>query len=197
VVKDGAHRLEIDRYCNDLKPLMTGEVEFSSVTESEAFQKPSYFGREITEEESYRNSALALHGLPHGSALKYELAALPYLYRGGRLHVVIVTNSDQSRWIIPKGQPEPDMSRQDVAIMEAMEEAGIIGTFHAGLRAECRRRGEKTLHVYPLRVTTVLKKWPEMEWRKRAVLPLAKALKMISDPALAKCVKRLALKLGE
>ena len=190
------YRLEIDRYQGELEPLVIGEVEFPTVEASEEFQKPSFFGREVTNDESYRNVALAIHGAPHGSALKYELGALPYLFRGGRLHVVIVTNSDQTKWIIPKGQPEPDMSRQDVAIMEAMEEAGIIGTFHPGLRAGCRRKGEKTLYVYPLKVTTVLKKWPEMDWRKRAVVPLSKALKMISDPDLAQCVERLATKLG-
>jgi hypothetical protein len=49
--------------------------------------------------------------------------------------------------------------------------------------------------VYPLKVTTVLKKWPEMEWRKRAVLPVNKALKMISDPELSDCIRRLTSRL--
>ena len=41
----------------------------------------------------------------------------------------------------------------------------------------------------------MLKKWPEMEWRKRAVLPVAKALKMISDPELTQCLQRLTSRL--
>ena len=195
VVRHGSFRLEIDRYLGTLKPLLVAEVEFSSVEESERFEKPEYFGQEVTDEEAYRNVSLAIHGLPHGSALEYQIGALPYLFRGGRLHVVIVTNSAQSRWIIPKGQPEPDMSRQDVAIMEAMEEAGVIGAFLPGLMAQCRQKGEKTLYVYPLKVTTVLKKWPEMAWRKREVLPVSQALKMIRDPALAQCVQRLSARL--
>jgi 8-oxo-dGTP pyrophosphatase MutT (NUDIX family) len=108
---------------------------------------------------------------------------------------VIVMNSSQTRWIIPKGQPDPGMSRQDVAVMEAMEEAGVIGSCLPGLRVPCHRNGEKTLYVYPLKVTTVLKKWPEMEWRKRAVLPAAKALKLISDPELSQCIERLTSRL--
>ena len=71
----------------------------------------------------------------------------------------------------------------------------VIGTFHPGLQAQCRRKGVKTLYVYPLRVTTVLKKWPEMAWRKREVLPVSQALKMIRDPALAQCVQRLSARL--
>lgn len=195
VVRHGRWRLELDRYLGELAPLLIGEVEFDSMEESEGFEKPAYFGEEVTEEEGYRNVALAIHGAPHGSALEYQIGALPCLFRGGRLHVVIVTNSAQTRWILPKGQPERGMSPQDVAMMEAMEEAGVIGTYLAGLRAPCRRKGEKTLYVYPLKVTTVLKKWPEMDWRKRAVVPVSKALKMIRDPALVQCVERLAARL--
>ena len=191
----GAFRIEIDRYQGDLAPLLVAEVEFDSVEESEKFEKPGYFGQEVTDVEAYRNISLAIHGAPHGSALEYQIGALPYLFRGGSLHIVIVMNTAQSRWIIPKGQPERDMSRHDVAIMEAMEEAGVIGTFHSGIRGQCRRKGEKTLYVYPVKVSTVLKKWPEMNWRKRAVLPVAKALKMIGDPGLAQCLGRLVTKL--
>lgn len=194
-VQYGIHTLEIDRYQGHLEPLLVAEVEFPSIEASEPFKKPGYFGEEVTDDDDYRNASLAIHGVPHGSALEYQIGALPYLFRGGHLHLVIVTNSALTRWIIPKGRPEPDMTRQDVAMMEAMEEAGVIGNFPPGLRAECRRKGEKTLHVYPLNVTTVLKKWPEMSWRKRAVLPVAKALKKISDPALRTCVQRLAVRL--
>ena len=195
LVDYGNFRVELDRYLGDLAPLLVAEVEFSSVEQSEGFEKPDYFGREVTELEAYKNLSLAMHGIPDEPELDYQIGALPYLFRGGRLHLVIVTNSTQSRWIIPKGQPEPDMSRQDVAVMEAMEEAGVIGSCLPGLRAPCRRKGEKTLYIYPLKVTTVLKKWPEMDWRKREVLPLNKALKMISDPDLTLCIKRLTSRL--
>jgi CYTH domain-containing protein/8-oxo-dGTP pyrophosphatase MutT (NUDIX family) len=195
LVTYGAFRIEVDRYLGDLEPLLVAEVEFSSVKESERFTTPDYFGQEVTGVAAYKNLSLALHGIPVESELEHQIAALPYLFRGGRLYLVIVTNSAQSRWIIPKGQPEPDMPRQDVAVMEAMEEAGVIGSCVPGLRAFCHRKGEKTLYIYPLKVTTVLKKWPEMEWRKRAVLPVNKALKLISDPELTDCIRRLTSRL--
>lgn len=195
LVDHGSFEVEVDRYYGDLEPLLVAEVEFSSVEESERFEKPDYFGQEVTDEDAYKNFSLAIHGIPDGPALEYQIGALPYLYRGGHLHLVIVMNSSQSRWIIPKGQPESGMSRQDVAVMEAMEEAGVIGSCLPGLRVSCHRKDEKGLHIYPLKVTTVLKKWPEMDWRKRAVLPVAKALKMISDPVLAECIQRLTSRL--
>jgi adenylate cyclase len=195
LVNHGAFQVEVDRYLGELEPLLVAEVEFSSVEESESFEKPDYLGQEVTEVEEYKNISLAIHGIPDGPAMEYQIGALPYLFRGERLYIVIVTNSAQTRWIIPKGQPESGMSRYDVAVMEAMEEAGVIGSCLPGLRVPCHRKGEKTLYIYPLKVTTVLKKWPEMDWRKRAVLPVNKALKMISDPELSQCIQRLTSRL--
>ena len=191
----GAHQIEFDRYLGDLAPLLVAEVEFASVAESEQFVKPDFLGQEVTEEEAYKNSSLAIHGIPDELSQKCQIGALPFLMRRGQLHLVIVTNSAQTRWIIPKGHPEPEMTRHDVAVMEAMEEAGVIGSCIPGLRSSCWHKGENSLSIYPLRVTTVLKKWPEMEWRKREVLPADKALKMISDPELADCVRRLVERL--
>jgi adenylate cyclase len=195
LVNHGRHLIEVDCYRGDLVPLLIAEVEFSSVEESEQFDKPDYFGEEVTEVDAYKNRSLALHGIPDGPTLEYQIGALPFLFRGGNLHLVIVMNSAQTRWIIPKGQPEAGMPRQDVAIMEAMEEAGVIGSCLPTLRIPCHRKGEKLLYIYPLKVSTVLKKWPEMEWRKRAVLPVAKALKMISDPELSDCIRHLTSRL--
>jgi adenylate cyclase len=196
LVNCGALQIEIDRYLGELAPLLVAEVEFASIEESERFTKPDYLGREVTDEEAYKNSSLAIHGIPDEASLKCQIGALPYLIRRGRLHLVIVTNSAQTRWIVPKGHPEPGMTRQEVAIMEAMEEAGVLGSCVPGFHATCHRKGENPLNVYPLKVTSVLKKWPEMEWRKREVLPVQKALKMISDPELAECIQRLVSRLG-
>ena len=191
IVNYGSFQIEVDCYRGDLESLLVAEVEFASVEESESFEPPDYFGQEVTGVAVYKNLSLAIHGVPDGLALEYQIGALPYFFRGGHLHLVVVTNSAQTRWIIPKGQPEPDMPRQDVAIMEAMEEAGVIGNCLPALRVAYHRKGEKTLHIYPLKVTTVLKKWPEMDMRKREVLPVSKALKMLSDPDLALCIQRL------
>jgi len=59
-----ASLIEIDIYNNGLSPLKVAEVEFSSVEESRHFIPPPFFGREVTEDKSYKNAALAVHGMP-------------------------------------------------------------------------------------------------------------------------------------
>ncbi len=194
-IRIGTHKVEVDRYIGNLSPLMVAEVEFTSIEESERYEKPDFIGREVTGVDAYKNLFLALHGLPVKSTFEHQIAALPYLIRGGQLHIVLVTNSTQTRWIIPKGQQEPDMPRHNVAVMEALEEAGVIGSCTPRLHLACHQKGERTLHIYPLKVTTILKKWPEISWRRRRVVSLDKALKLISDPDLCQCIKRLATRL--
>ncbi len=53
------------------------------------------------------------------------------------------------------------------------------------------------LHLYPLRVFTLLKRWPEAGFRKRSVLPDAARLVEIEDRELAGCIERLAARLSE
>jgi len=87
------------------------------------------------------------------------------------------------------------MSRHDVGLLESFEEAGIIGNFLLGVRAQCTLQDKTVLHLYPLKVSTLLKKWPEAGSRKRAILPVNKALKTITDKNLVQCIQRLCTKL--
>jgi 8-oxo-dGTP pyrophosphatase MutT (NUDIX family) len=63
-----------------------------------------------------------------------QAGALPFFYKKHELCVVLITSSTGSRWIVPKGQIEPRLSRQDVAQMEAAEEAGVVGAIELGHR---------------------------------------------------------------
>lgn len=56
--------IEFDIYWGTLKGLKTAEVEFKTQDEADAFTPPSWFDREITLDERYKNKSLALHGLP-------------------------------------------------------------------------------------------------------------------------------------
>ncbi len=189
--------IEIDRYTGELSPLCVAEVEFPTILTSERFQKPDFFGDEITGDPDYKNATLASHGAPHPVGTDLRIGVLPYLVRAGRLHVVLVTNSSQTRWIIPKGNPEPGMSRHAVGLMESFEEAGVLGSFRTGLHDHCKLKDGTNLDVYPLHATTVLAKWPEASLRKRVILPVAEAVQRITDDALAQCVLRLAARITE
>jgi adenylate cyclase len=55
---------EVDVYGGELHGLITAEVEFDSVADSERFDPPAWFGDEITGDARYANQALARHGVP-------------------------------------------------------------------------------------------------------------------------------------
>ncbi len=186
---------EIDIYENGLSPLVIAEVEFPSIAASQQFSPPDYFVEEVTGKPEYRNVFLASHGLPSHAASDYQIGAVPYLLKDDVMHLVLITNSNGGRWLIPKGQPEPDMPRPDVALMEAVEEAGVIGSIHTGARARGRMEDGSSIYLYPVKVATLLKSWPERSSRKRDVLPADQAINKITDRKLAASVKRVVAKL--
>ena len=55
---------EVDVYGGELDGLVTAEVEFDSVSDSEGFDPPPWFGDEITDDTRYGNQALAKDGIP-------------------------------------------------------------------------------------------------------------------------------------
>ena len=60
----GDRTAELDVYIGALAGLRVVEVEFPSEEESDRFEIPDWFGREVTEDQRYRNRELAVHGLP-------------------------------------------------------------------------------------------------------------------------------------
>jgi CYTH domain-containing protein len=55
----GELEVEVDQFTGDLAGLLIAEVEVASEEASRAFEPPGWFGREITDEDRYRNAALA------------------------------------------------------------------------------------------------------------------------------------------
>jgi adenylate cyclase len=60
IIELDGHVVEIDVYIGKLEGLVVAEVEFSSEVEAAGFTPPPWFGREVTDDMRYRNSALAL-----------------------------------------------------------------------------------------------------------------------------------------
>jgi len=60
----GGLAIELDEYAGALAGLLTAEVEFPDVTAARAFDAPGWFGRDVTEDDDYRNQRLAVRGLP-------------------------------------------------------------------------------------------------------------------------------------
>lgn len=56
--------IELDVFEGDHKNLVMAEIEFESLEQSEAFFKPDWLGEEVTSDENYKNSNLAINGIP-------------------------------------------------------------------------------------------------------------------------------------
>ena len=172
--------------------VVIGVVRFPRRSLATAFQPPEFFGPEITHRADFSDAHLALHGIPPVVNGKSQAGVVPFLFKNGVLHIVLVTTSSGNRWIVPKGGLEKNLTRQEVALMEAAEEAGAIGSLEHGLKTECRMADQRQLHLYPLRVAVLLPHWPERLIRRRVVLPIYRALLRIHDPGLAQAIRRLA-----
>jgi adenylate cyclase len=59
--------IELDEYGGELAGLLVAEVEFGSEEESEGFEPPDWFEREVTGDARYSNAELAAKGLPAAS----------------------------------------------------------------------------------------------------------------------------------
>lgn len=56
--------VEVDRFEGALEGLLIAEVEFASEQASRAFTPPDWFGSEVTDDDRYRNAALAVRPPP-------------------------------------------------------------------------------------------------------------------------------------
>ncbi len=55
---------EVDVYAGSLSGLYTVEVEFTSIEAANGFTPPAWFGPDVTLDKRYKNTALAMYGLP-------------------------------------------------------------------------------------------------------------------------------------
>ncbi len=55
---------ELDVYENALDGLFTVEVEFNSIEQAKGFVPPSWFGKDVTTDNRYKNTSLYTKGMP-------------------------------------------------------------------------------------------------------------------------------------
>jgi CYTH domain-containing protein len=59
-----ARTMELDVFHGELEGLILAEIEFTSVADAERFSPPAWLGKDVTQDERYKNKNLALHGRP-------------------------------------------------------------------------------------------------------------------------------------
>jgi 8-oxo-dGTP pyrophosphatase MutT (NUDIX family) len=188
--------MKIDEFTGEHAPLRLAEIFFPDAAGSKSFKKPDFLGEEVTRREEYQTAEMAIHGVPEPSGM-CQLGIVPYTFIDRKLHLLLITSSSGNRWIFPKGRQEPDMTPHEVAQMEAVEEAGVLGTIRQDLRTRCQMADGRFLQLYAMKISKLLKSWPEENVRRRRLFPFSDALEMIGDPGLAKAVRRLAVTINK
>ena len=123
-----------------------------------------------------------------------QSAAVPYriVARSTEPEVLLVT-SRTGRWTIPKGGIKPGATAAETARIEALEEAGVLGTIEPALgQFAFEKEGELVIaRAFPLRVTGVLDRWEEEATRIRVWTPIAEVGRLVTRRAVVRLVTEL------
>lgn len=129
-----------------------------------------------------------------------QVAAIPVrVTDAGELEVMLVTSRGTRRFIVPKGWPMKGKSARQAALIEAREEAGVIGKAlkkPAGSYCYWKRLSTSFVHVevtaFFIEVTDEIEDWQEAGARHRAWLRPADAAMLIDEPELSTLIRNLS-----
>lgn len=133
-------------------------------------------------------------GVGSDASVKTQFAALCYRVRKKKVQILMITSRRTKRWIIPKGWPMEDVSACEAAATEAWEEAGVTGKvspdsigFYTYLKEGEGKGPDATCAtlVFPLRVKSIKRKYPERRERRRKWMSKKKAANLVWEPELA------------
>ena len=127
-------------------------------------------------------------GAPVPAHFFTQSGVIPYRYLKGERQGVLVTSSHGGHWIFPKGVVELDLTPEQSATREALEEAGIEGKIKGeavGHYYHKKWGGVCTITLYPMLVSRILKQrnWQESE-RQRRWFSIDDACQRIDNPGL-------------
>lgn len=119
-----------------------------------------------------------------------QVAALPWRRdKNGGISVLLITSRINRKWMLPKGWPLPQKSEAESAMVEATEEAGVvgvvaeapIGSYHyLRLERDGSTRPSQAM-VYSLEVERELPDWKEKGQRSRRWVKASKAAKLVYE----------------
>ena len=112
-----------------------------------------------------------------------QAAAVPF--SEGR--VCMVTSSNRKRWVLPKGMIDPGHTPGEAALVEAWEEAGLVGGLDpepAGSYVYGKLGRDCHVLVYRMTVTEIRDDWPEKGMRERIWLPPGDVLERVEEAGL-------------
>jgi len=123
-----------------------------------------------------------------------RIVACPLVRRRGRLHVVLVTGRRYHNWLLPKGRREDDLTRREVAELEAWEEAGVVGSAFgqpSRFRMVAHGGGHRAMLAYGIHVRRLARIWPEQHQRQRVLVQVDQLDRIPITESLRRCITRL------
>jgi 8-oxo-dGTP pyrophosphatase MutT (NUDIX family) len=117
-----------------------------------------------------------------------QAAAIPV--RDGM--ICLVNSRNGRRWVIPKGQIDPGQTAGEAALIEAWEEAGLLGVLDAepvGSYHYEKLGQERHVTVFLMRVTEQKSSWPEDSFRRPEWVTPDEAIKRIEEPGLRMLIR--------
>ena len=125
--------------------------------------------------------------------VRTQFGAFCWRQRKNGHEVLLVTSRRSKRWILPKGWPIDGATPADAALREAWEEAGVIGKVRPvclGIYSYFKDLDADSdlpcvVAVFPVKVKSLSKDWPEKKHRKRRWVSPKKAAELVQEPELA------------
>ena len=129
-----------------------------------------------------------------------QVAALCWRKHRDGIEVLLITSRDTGRWVLPKGWPMDGRSGPEAAAVEAWEEAGVEGrvaTETLGFFGYDKTIAPDIAHpcmvsVYPLRVATLSRRFPERKERRRKWFAVEIAARKVAEPELRALLRGVA-----
>jgi len=120
--------------------------------------------------------------------MKEKSAIIPYRYIDKELEILLIKNTDNTKWVIPKGTVEKSLVPSISATKEAYEEAGVLGIPHPILVGTYNKNGQE-VPTYLLEVLVELEKYQEVSNRDRSWHKIDELTESIVDTDLLKLTK--------
>ena len=124
---------------------------------------------------------------------------VPYQIQDDEVRICLISLRSQAGWGFPKGLVDPPESLPEAALREAFEEAGIRGHLVGvplGSYSYVKRGVNLDVTVFLMRITEVVKHWPERRVRERQFCTVAQARALLTVPGQLQLLERALARLA-
>jgi len=115
-----------------------------------------------------------------------QACVVPFRRQAERIEICLITSLKKGRWILPKGIIDPGETREESALKEALEEAGLHGRIVGkplGTYEDFKWGSKLHVTVLLMEVTQADDEWLESDVRERSWVDAMQAAEILASPA--------------